>query len=89
MLDMAAPSLSNKTRVLTLVSSRENPFRLSSSILASHLPYRNLGVSHSFLERSQDMFKSCQGMEKGKMTGSGNENGLAIMFAPPSVEGLL
>lgn len=89
MLDVAAPSLSNKMRVLTLVSSRENPFRLSSSVSASHLPYRNPGVSLYFPERSQDVFKPCRGMEKGEMTGSGNENVLAIMFAPPSAKRLL
>ena len=73
MLDMAAPSLSNKICVLTLVSSRENPFRLSSSILASHLPYVNPGVSLFFLERSGDI-KSCWGMEQGGMIVSGNED---------------
>ena len=88
MLDTAAPSLLNKQRVLTLVSSRENPFRLSSSILASHLPYRNPGISTSFLKRFQGIFKSCREMEEEEMTGFDNEDGLAIMFAPSSVKGL-
>ena len=52
-LDKAvALSLSNRMRVLTLESNKQNPFRFSSSVSASHLPCTNLGISFSFLEMS-------------------------------------
>lgn len=67
---VVAPSLSNRVRVLTLLCNKQNPFRFSSSVSASDLPFRIIGISLSFLENSQAC-KTCSevgrdwGCEKG------------------------
>ena len=59
-LDSAvALSLSNRVRVLGLVFNKQNPFRFSFSVSASHLPCRDFRVSLSFLE----IFRRHQGLK--------------------------